>query len=55
MFNDEIEACSIEILNKIISCYWCYGPPKANLKVLNNYCIYFLSKKNIDGKAVFIV
>ena len=54
MFNFEIEICSNEILNskskKNITDV--YRPPKADIKVLENYCKDFLSRERQKAKQL---
>ena len=57
-FDDDLEACSIEIVNsksKIFIITGIYRPPKSDVKLLKNYCKNLLKKKNTNDKTVFIL
>ena len=48
IFNNEIETCSVEIINSKSRSFVVtdvYRPPKADIKVFENYCKDFLKKK----------
>ena len=58
IFNNEIERCSVQIINRksrnfvVTGVYW---PPKGDIKLFKNYCKDFLKKKSGCSKIVFMV
>ena len=58
IFSNEIEACSVEIINSI-SRYFVvtgvYRPPKRDIKVFKNFCKYFLKRKSGSSKTILMV
>ena len=58
IFNNEIETCSVEIINSKSRNFvvtGVYRPPKGDIKVFKNYCKDFLKKKSGSSKTVFMV
>ena len=58
LFNNEIEAASVEIVNSSLKNFiitGIYRPPKGSIKFFKDYCKELLSKKKTSGKNVFIV
>ena len=57
-FDDDLETCSIEIVNsksKNFIITGIYRPPKSDVKELKNYCKNLLKRKNTNGKTAFIL
>ena len=57
-FDDDLETCSIEIVNsksKNFITTGIYRPPKSDVKLRKNYCKNLLKKKNTNDKTVFIL
>ena len=57
-FDDDLETCSIEIVNcksKNVIITGIYRAPKSDVKLLKNYCKNLLKKKNTNDKTVFIL
>ena len=58
IFNNEIETCSVEIINsksRNLIATDVYRPPEGNIKVFKNYCKDFLKKKSASSKTVNMV
>ena len=58
IFKNEIETCSVEISNSKSRNFVVTGvcrPPKGDIKVLKNYCKYFLQKKSASSKTGLMV
>ena len=58
IFNNEIETCSLEIINsksRNVVGTSVYRPPKGDTKLFKNYCKDFLKKKSASSKTVFMV
>ena len=57
-FDDDLETCSIEIVNsksKNFIITGIYRPTKSDVKLLKDYCKNLLKKKNTNDKTVFIL
>ena len=58
IFNNEIETCSLEIINsksRNVVGTSVYRPPEGDTKLFKNYCKDFLKKKSASSKTVFMV
>ena len=58
IFNNEIETCPVEIINRKSRNFVAtgvYRPPKRDIKVFKNYCKDFLKKKSASSKIVLMV